>query len=625
MTSRVSTASTASTASAWLTLGFALVLVACPDPGGDEGGSDGDEAETEEAGEDEIGENTPPPAPRLLSPEDGAVDVPPQSQLCWEESVDPDGDAVGYRVWVDGVELANGKTGDYGFASTCTGPLDFADDRTFTWWARAFELDRPGDPEAESPDSETWSFTTAWTSGAMPVFEADFEDDPIAGGWTVSGGASSGDWIWGTPAVVYDNDSAVSQPEGCSLGQGCFYTGANPDGLLGEADVDGGAVVLTSPPFDAGEATSLSVGLDRFFYRSDLVPTGVSLELALLVPATPGEAVDPDDPDSYTAHVLEKLDGGPTATPANAWSAVAYAACGVALGPDMRLRITAADLVDPEAVIVEAAIDNVEVLGYVDDDVCAPGPGALCDPDNPAVACGEDLLCCAEGPVFDGVYRCEHPVPAMGDTPPAEPGDPLTGPSGCDAPDLVVLDEDLIVYLQNLFVAPGSCSLYEGCVGGTGWRRVLRFDTKTANLGARDLLLGVPANHPDLYSYSPCHEHHHFDNYASYMLLDPVDDSVVAEGHKQAFCLLDFDSWAWEGMSRQEDGTYTCINQGLSLGWSDTYGASLDCQWIDVTGVEPGEYTLRMEINLPPEGKAHSTLVELRYDNNVLEIPVEVN
>jgi hypothetical protein len=38
-----------------------------------------------------------------------------------------------------------------------------------------------------------------------------------------------------------------------------------------------------------------------------------------------------------------------------------------------------------------------------------------------------------------------------------------------------------------------------------------------------------------------------------------------------------------------------------------------------------GEYTLRMEVNVPPVGKAHAALVERRYDNNTLEIPVVVD
>lgn len=577
-------------------------LLGCnADPPGGETSSESESTSEGETGED----NQPPAAPRLASPSDGAGEVAPLTELCWQAAEDPEGDALGYRVWVDEVELANGKTGEYGFTSTCTGPLVFADDRTFAWRVRAFEL---GDLGQESPDSETWTFTTAAEGDSVVLLFDDFSEDR---GWTVEGDASSGAWVRGVPQQVLDAEAKLAQPGSCFVGDGCFFTGENPGGVLGEADVDGGSTILISPPFDPGQSQSVSISLARFFHRSSLVPTGVSLELALLVP-------DLEAPGGMTVHVLEKLDGGPLAQLAHAWTSVAFAACGVELRAGTRLRITAADLVTPESVIVEAAIDEVLIEGYANTDICSPGLGALCDPNDPEPACGTDLSCCARGPVFAGIYRCEPPVPALGDQPPPSPGDPLTGPLGCHAPDLTVLDSDLSIYTQNIWIEPDSCSLYEGCVDGVGWRKVLRFDTKTANIGSRDLILGVPANHPDLYTYSPCHEHHHFDNYARYALL--AGGEAVAAGHKQAFCLVDDSPWTWP--DADEDPFFTCYNQGLSLGWSDNYAASLDCQWIDVTDVAPGQYTLRMDVNLPPPGVAHATLVERRYDNNVLEVPV---
>jgi hypothetical protein len=592
-----------------VTLG--LALLGCGD--GPASASASASASTSEVGSDaagsstsETGEptNSPPSAPVLRSPADGAIDQPLTTELCWDPGVDVDGDALRYRVWIDDIELSDGVLGPGSFAGPCTGPLDFVAEHTYRWRVRTIEL---ADPSHESPDSPEWTFTTGWAGDSKQLFFDDFSQDL---GWTVSGDASLGMWVRGTPEAVGD----AVQPGSCHAGDACWYTGENPGGELGTDDVDGGAVVLTSPPFDPGGATSLSVSLARFFYRSDLTLTGESLELALLVP-------DPQAPDGVTVHVLDKLDGGPDALPANLWTSVAFAACGVELAPGMRLRITATDSAVPESVIVEAAIDEVLVEGYQNADVCSPGVGALCDPDDPEPACGPDLFCCAQGPVFDGVYRCEAGVPELGDTFPANPGDPLTGPLGCDAPDLTVLDWDLKIYRQLIWVTPNSCALVEGCVDGSGWRWVLRFDSKTANIGARDLVLGVPANHPDLFTYSACHAHYHFDDYAAYTLLD--GDQVVAAGHKQAFCLVDWESWAWPQLG-PEDRKYTCFNQGLTLGWSDTYAAALDCQWIDVTGVPPGQYTLRIEVNLPPAGKAHSTLVERRYDNNVLELPVDL-
>ena len=243
-------------------------------------------------------------------------------------------------------------------------------------------------------------------------------------------------------------------------------------------------------------------------------------------------------------------------------------------------------------------------------------------PTIPSPLAGPISCAAPRGPIFDGVYRCQNPVRELGDIPPAMPDGPLSGPFGCDAPDLSLLDTDLDVYTQLIWVNPEACSVYEGCLDGVGWRTVLRFDSKTVNIGSRDLTLGVPANHPDLFTWSPCHEHHHFDNYAFYYLLD--GDEVIGAGHKQAFCMVDWESWAWPLLG-PDDRVYNCFNQGLSLGWSDTYYAELDCQWIDVTDVPEGAYTLRMEINVPPPGKAHAALVERRYDNNTLEIPVLVD
>lgn len=170
-------------------------------------------------------------------------------------------------------------------------------------------------------------------------------------------------------------------------------------------------------------------------------------------------------------------------------------------------------------------------------------------------------------------------------------------------------------YTQTVTFGEDSCALAEACVDGPGERRLLRFDTWTPNVGETDLIVGNPESHPDLFEFGECHGHYHFLDYASYRLLDAKGE-VAATGHKQSFALIDFEKFfddAGPGQYPLPDGT-----QGITAGWADIYGAYLDCQWVDITGVTPGEYTLEVHVN--PELR----LEEASYDNNIALISVTI-
>jgi hypothetical protein len=219
-------------------------------------------------------------------------------------------------------------------------------------------------------------------------------------------------------------------------------------------------------------------------------------------------------------------------------------------------------------------------------------PIAYCDADSD---CAAGQTCCLAG--FLGTCRL------------------LGAGESCPLPDLTVSDaaaiSSLRISTENF--AAASCALVEGCVDAPGERRLLRFSTQTPNLGTADMVLGDPTEVPG-FEFSACHGHYHFEGYAAYELTD-ASGTVVATGHKQAFCLLDSNRVLSTASTTPR---FSCSFQGIQAGWADTYGSGLDCQWVDITDVPAGDYQLRIEIN--PE----HTLPESDYSNNAVSIPVTI-
>jgi hypothetical protein len=601
-----------------LLLMVAVTALACADPGAsdpsgstDHGSSDSGSA-TSDGSSDETSESETssgidelPPAPTLSSPSDGATERPIETELCWNLVEDPEGEPLRYRVFIDDTVLTQGvlEGEEEGYEGPCVGPLLFALERSYVWQVQAFEVD---DPTRSSPKSEAWTFSTVGDGLSELVFADPFDEDL---GWTRTGDASSGEWIRGDPQAALD-DAARSQPGACAGGASCYFTGQNPSGLPDQADVSGGTTILTSPPFDLSGAATASVRLSRFFYKSEVM-SGPSLQIELLVPNDDGPG-----PDTYDAFELELLEAATSELAINAWTPREYVACGLPMAEGSRLRISAADT---GSGILEAAIDSVSVHAYDDPGVCVPAQGGVCDP-GLVGSCDPERLCCSQGAVNAGVYRCELPVRGLDFlNPPANVDDPGNGPLGCDGPDLIVDPQVIEPLFTDIFVTDATCELLEGCVGATGWRTVMLFTAATPNIGSADMALGVPANLPDLFHYSECHDHYHFDEFARYELRDDAD-AVVATGHKQAFCLLDQISWAWPF----ELPKFDCANQGVSRGFTDFYEAGLPCQWVDVTNTPPGSYMLRISLNQPRPEHALPMLNERDYGNNVIEVPVVI-
>ena len=176
--------------------------------------------------------------------------------------------------------------------------------------------------------------------------------------------------------------------------------------------------------------------------------------------------------------------------------------------------------------------------------------------------------------------------------------------------------------LDSTIPTSGTCVLHpdEACVGGPGIRKLLRFDVLVHNRGNEDLTVGNPKQRPDLFVYSGCHRHYHFRGAARYELLD-ASGSLVRTGRKQGFCLQDtIPSQLGPGTPPRR---YDCTNQGVEVGWADWYPATLDCQWIDVTDVPPGDYRLHVFWN--PDRLMPETTLDDNEGTVAVTIPAPTN
>lgn len=174
--------------------------------------------------------------------------------------------------------------------------------------------------------------------------------------------------------------------------------------------------------------------------------------------------------------------------------------------------------------------------------------------------------------------------------------------NGRGLPDLVP-DPNYVqasTYVQRAHLYSLRCAAEEKCLASTAYtpeatdydvRVLLRFPQRVKNQGTADFLPNRPRHSWEWHS---CHQHYHsMDEFSHYDLLDATSGKKVAEGHKASFCLEDT-TCDFGNLKR-----YACTShtQGLSPGCYDTYNADIDCQWIDITDVQPGNYILKVQVN----------------------------
>lgn len=199
--------------------------------------------------------------------------------------------------------------------------------------------------------------------------------------------------------------------------------------------------------------------------------------------------------------------------------------------------------------------------------------------------------------------------------------------SGTALPDLIVWGPGASPSISTETLSGSSCMVVEGCATA-GTRKLLRFNMETRNIGLADLNLGIPTTN-SLYRFATCHGHYHFESFAQYTLLDTNFNPVmlgtnVVVGRKVGFCVLDFYRWRADAAPTKK---FDCANtpaaltnstQGIQAGWGDVYDKTLDCQFIDITGVPAGDYLLQIAVN--PD----NVLLEADYNNNRTLVEISI-
>lgn len=172
-------------------------------------------------------------------------------------------------------------------------------------------------------------------------------------------------------------------------------------------------------------------------------------------------------------------------------------------------------------------------------------------------------------------------------------------------------------HLQDAPMYQLQCAMEENCLSKSAYeiqrtnvnwqfetRRLLRFTASSLNIGNAEFRPYLPKH---LWQWHLCHMHYHsMEVFATFDVLDE-SGRRVAEGHKASFCLED--NTCLPGVEK----TYSCKNygdQGVSVNCSDIYQYNIDCQWVDVTDVPPGDYTFKVAIN------PHARVAEQSYHNN---------
>lgn len=195
-----------------------------------------------------------------------------------------------------------------------------------------------GESFTKPSDAPTSFYSTVSASSSSIVFADNFETDL---GWTVSGGATDGQWERGVPAGAADRGDPGADGDGSG---NCFLT----DNVAGNSDVDGGSTILTSPTLDAGVGSGQEAVLSYYRWYNNSV--GIVDDIFEV-------EISNDDGANWVA--LETV--GPTGSEVlGGWVKKQFLISDfVAPTANTRIRFIASDI--GEGSVVEAAVDGIEI------------------------------------------------------------------------------------------------------------------------------------------------------------------------------------------------------------------------------------------------------------------------
>jgi hypothetical protein len=154
-----------------------------------------------------------------------------------------------------------------------------------------------------------------------------------------------------------------------------------------------------------------------------------------------------------------------------------------------------------------------------------------------------------------------------------------------------------------------------GCIQ-EGTHRVLLFNLQLLNVGDKDLDIGDPADHPEIYVPSEIFPFQFKEKFYTWKLKDN-SGKEVSSGYKVAFCLMDMGG-----------GPHNCSNQGVSVGDHDSYNIGLPCQFVVIDDLQEGDYVLEITANAfsvqeVKNGKK-PIIEEDNYDDNTINVRLHI-